>query len=128
MKKILYAIAALLLAACLTSCNSEIKNVTINKLVGNWVLVEQTTVGVNGTVTTTKASGSDYMVITEDSITFGDGKSETTTNFTYSDPHFIIGGTNLYDLESLTRKEMVLQDKLVLGILITERSYKYQRK
>ena len=42
MKKIIYAIAALLMVAGLSSCNAEIKDPKINNLIGTWDMVSET--------------------------------------------------------------------------------------
>ncbi len=128
MKKLFYAIASLIMLAGLTSCDMEIKNVSINKLVGTWDLVSDTVVYKDGTSTTTTSNGSESMIIGENTITIVAGSTQNEYSFSYQDPHFIIDGISLYDLESLTRNEMVLSSNLTLGILLTDRKYTYKRR
>ena len=129
MKKIIYAIAALLMMAGLCSCDGEIKNVTTKNLIGTWDLVSETVIYTDGTKTTTDVSSSgEYVVIGENTYTVVSGKHQTEYPFVYRDPHLFIDNTNLYDLVSLTRKEMVLKSTLTLGILITDHTYTYKRR
>ena len=127
MKKIIYALAAILAAVSLSSCDSEIKNVKINNLVGTWDLVSETTVGYNGSTSTESfPKGESYWVIKENEIEQHTGKISITEPFSFGDPYFIIDGTNRYELISLTRKTMVLKDRLTL--LVKERTLTYNRR
>lgn len=128
MKKIIYALAAILAAVSLSSCDGEIKNVKINNLVGTWDLVSETTVFTDGTKTTTESTSGDYIVIGENTFTTVSGRRQTEYPFVFRDPDFIIDDVNLYDLVSLTRSTMVLKSNLTLGILISEHTYTYKRR
>ena len=130
MKKIMYALAALLMLAGLSSCDGEIKNVKINNLVGTWDLVTTTTVGHDGSVTTTNHNqGDSYMLIEKESITIGSGRIQTRSDFSFGDPYFIIDGDSRYELVSLTRNQMVLKsNSLVVSILVKEQTLTYQRR
>ncbi len=128
MKKIMYVLTALLIAAGLSSCNVEIKNAKINNLVGTWDLVSETTVMTDGTQTTTTATKGEYIVITENTFTTVNGSRQTEYPFKFNDPHLLLDDINIYDLKRLTRNEMVLESKLTLGILITDHTYTYKRR
>ena len=56
MKKLIYALSALLLAVSLNSCDTEIKNAGSKDLIGTWDLVSTTVVLGDGTETTTKST------------------------------------------------------------------------
>ena len=127
MKKFIYTLAALLMAAALSSCDGEIKNATTKNLIGTWDLVSETITYTTGTKTTTEKSG-EYIVIGESTFTTVSGGTQTEYPFSFSNPDLIINGTNLYDLESLSRKEMILSSNLPLGILISEHTYTYRRR
>ncbi len=128
MKKLIYALSALLLAVSLSSCDTEIKNAGSKDLIGTWDLVSTTVVLGDGTETTTKSTNGDYIVIAQDSYTSVSGNRETKSSFSFNPPHLIIGGDNLYDLVTLTRKEMVLKATLYIPILQREVRYTYQRR
>ena len=68
------------------------------------------------------------MVISENQIIIGNGKSETTYSFRYDNPHFIIDGNIRYDVVSLTRKELVLADKWTIPILVSGQNLTYVRR
>ncbi len=127
MKKFIYALTVLLMTAALSSCDGEIKNVTTKNLVGTWDLVSETTVFTDGTKTTTEKSG-ESIIIGENTYTVVSGNRQTEYSFEFRDPDFLINGSNLYDLVSVTRKEMVLRSNLTLGILISDQTYTYKKR
>jgi len=128
MRKIFYAFAALLMIAGLSSCNSEIKNVKTQNLVGTWDLVSTSTTFTDGTTTTTNSTSGEYIVISESTFTTVSGNSQTEYSFAYNDPHLLVGGSNWYDLKYLSRQDMILTSTLPMGILINEISYTYKRR
>ncbi len=130
MKKIFYAIAALLMTVGLSSCNSEIKDVKIGNLVGTWDLVSRTTIALDGTTNTTNYNqGDEYMLIEQSKITFGYDNRTTSYPFSFGDPYFIVDGSSRYELVKLTRNEMVLKDNSLIGSLLTkEITNTYQRR
>ena len=128
MKTIIKLAAILLSIAGLSSCDAEIKNVTVKNLVGTWDLVSETVVSYSGTETTTKVTTGEYIVITEDSFTEVNGNRETKYSFSYNDPHFIVDGANLYDVKSLTRKQLVLRANILIPLLQTDHWYTYERR
>jgi hypothetical protein len=128
MKKIITFFAMLIMAVSLVSCNGKIENVTVKNLIGTWDLVSTEITYGDGTITKTIASGTDYLVISENQIIIGNGKTETTYPFRYDDPHFIIDGNIRYDVVSLTRKELVLADKWTIPILVSGQNLTYTRR
>ena len=128
MKKLFYAVAAMLLALSLNSCDTEIKNASTRNLIGTWDLVSTTIVYADGTESTTKNTDGEYIVISQDSYTVVKGNHETKYSFSFNPPHLIIGGDNLYDLVSVSYKEMVLKGMVYIPILQREVRYNYQRR
>ena len=128
MKKLVYIFTFLLMAAGLSSCNAEIKNITTKNLIGTWDLVSDTIVYSDGTETTTKCTSGEYIVITEDSYSVFSGTRETKYPFTYSDPHMMIDGVSLYDVRSLTRTQLVLSSNIVIPFIQTDHLYIYKRR
>ena len=128
MKKIVYFLASLLMAAGLSSCNMKIENPTVKNLVGTWDLVSDTIISGNSETTTTATNG-DYIVITETTISFFSGNRETKYPFSFSNPHLYLDGNNSYDLVSLTHSEMVLKtNSFIVAILGGEHRYTYKRR
>ena len=128
MKKFVYILAFLLMAAGMSSCNMKIENPTVKNLVGTWDLVSDTIIS-GTTETTTKATDGEYIVITETSFTRYSGNREVKSSFSFSNPHLFIDGNNSYDLVSLTHSEMVLStNSLLISLLGAEHQYKYKRR
>ena len=128
MKRLVYFIAGLLMIAGLSSCNNKIENPTVKNLVGTWDLVSDTIISGN-TESTTKATSGDYLVITETTFTSYSGGTEVKTPFSFSNPHLYLDGSNSYDLESITRNEMVLStNNILISLLGAKHLYTYKRR
>lgn len=130
MKKIIYALAALLMVAGLSSCNMEIKDPKINNLIGTWDLVSETTVSHKGdTSTEAYPKGNTYWVIKEKEIEQHEGKVAVTQPFSFGNPYFIIDGSNRYEVVSLSYSKMVLKDNnLLVSVLVKERLLNFERR
>ena len=128
MKKIFQLIAAAALVLGLSSCNAKIENPTARNFIGTWDLntIEVTTPG--GSVTTTPVKTLDYLVITDSTISFYDNDRLTKSGkFAVKDKIIYYEGTPYYNVESITRKEMVLsQDGL--GIFVSGYKYFYTKR
>ena len=130
MKKIIYAIAALLMVAGLSSCNAEIKDPKINNIIGTWDMVSETIVNLKGeTSTKSFAKGENYWVIKEKEIEQHTGKVSVTEPFSFGSPYFIIDGDNRYEIVSLSHNKMVLKDNnILIALLVKEKTIEFQRR
>jgi hypothetical protein len=130
MKKIIYAIAALLMVAGLSSCNAEIKDPKINNLIGTWDMVSETRINLKGETTTNAfAKGENYWVIKEKEIEQHTGKVSVTEPFSFGSPYLIIDGSNRYEIVSLSYSKMVLKDNNILAsLLLKEKTIEFQRR
>ncbi|MBR4809236.1 MAG: hypothetical protein IK031_03040 [Bacteroidales bacterium] len=129
MKKILSFIAGAALVLGLASCNVKIENPKASNFVGTWDLNTIETTATSGSVTTTPVKTLDYLVITENTITFYEnGKQTESGQFDVKDNVIYVDGLSYFNVEKLTLKEMVLSQDPLLGILVSKYTYYYTKR
>ena len=128
MKKIISLIAAVAMALGVCSCNSKIENPTERNFIGTWDLQRTEIIGTSGSVTTSQPNTLDYLVFTENSISFYDAdKLSKQAKFAVKDNVIFVDGIATYKIDNLTRKEMTLSVDGI-GLLVTSYRYYYTKR
>lgn len=128
MKRILIILSAVVLALGLSSCNGKIENPTARNFIGTWDLISTDVVATDGTVTSTPCKSLDYLVIEENTISFYESdKISKHGKFAVKDKVIFFEGNAYFDVESLTRNEMVLNQS-GFGLLVKEYRLHYKRR
>ncbi|MBO4671809.1 MAG: hypothetical protein J5640_08245 [Bacteroidales bacterium] len=120
------AITAIVLGIC--SCNTKIENPSARNLIGTWDLQRTEIISPDGTVTSSQPKTLDYLVITENSISFYDSdKLSKEARFAVKDNVIYVDGVASYDIDNLTRKEMTLSVD-GFGLLVSSYKYYYKKR
>lgn len=128
MKRILIILTAAVMALGLSSCNAKIENPTARNFIGTWDLVSTDVVATDGTVTSSTSKSLDYLVIEENSISFYESdKIVRHGKFAVKDKVIFFEGNAYFEVESLTRNEMVLNQS-GFGLLVKEYRFHYKRR
>lgn len=128
MKRILIILTAAVMALGLSSCNGKIENPTARNFIGTWDLVSTDVVATDGTVTSSTSKSLDYLVIEENSISFYESdKIVRHGKFAVKDKVIFFEGNAYFEVESLTRNEMVLNQS-GFGLLVKEYRFHYKRR
>ena len=128
MKRIISIVAVALVALGISSCNIKIENPTARNFIGTWDLVSTEIVAPNGSVTTTPSNSMDYLIITENTISYYEADKITNHySFGVKDNKVFVDGTARYDIESFATREMTLtQDGF--GLLVSKYKYHYKKR
>ena len=128
MKKIVYIIAAAVIALGVSSCNGKIENPTAGNFIGTWDLQSYEIVGADGSVTNMAPKTLDYWVIKDGTVSMYEANNlSREADFAVKDKMIYINGVSTYKIDEMTRKEMTLsQDGF--GILVSSYKYHYKKR